>query len=80
LRPLYLPPDPADRTMYLAGEIVQHDFWFPLAEGRLGDEHLFRGAGEGARVGDRCEIPQMPQLKTLRRASVRPGKPNRFRL
>jgi transposase len=32
LRPLYLPPDPADRTTYLAGEIAQHDFWFPPIE------------------------------------------------
>jgi transposase len=32
LRPLYLPPDPADRTMYLAGEIAQHDFWYPPIE------------------------------------------------
>jgi transposase len=32
LRPLYLPPDPADRTIYLAGEIGQHDFWFPPIE------------------------------------------------
>ena len=29
LRPVYLPPDPAGRTVYLAGEIAQHDFWFP---------------------------------------------------
>jgi transposase len=29
LRPIYLPPDPASRTMYLAGEIAQCDFWFP---------------------------------------------------
>src|SRR5205085_5081699 len=29
LRPAYLPPDPAGRTVYLAGEIAQHDFWFP---------------------------------------------------
>jgi transposase len=29
LRPAYLPPDPAGRTTYLAGEIAQHDFWFP---------------------------------------------------
>ena len=32
LRPLYLPPDPAGRTTYLAGEIAQHDFWFPPIE------------------------------------------------
>jgi len=29
LRPLYAPNDPADRTVYTAGEIVQCDLWFP---------------------------------------------------
>src|SRR5215204_3430082 len=29
LRPVYLPPDLSSRTTYLAGEIVQCDFWFP---------------------------------------------------
>ena len=29
LRPAYLPPDPASRTVYAAGEIAQDDFWFP---------------------------------------------------
>jgi transposase len=29
LRPVYLPPDPASRTSYQAGEIGQCDFWFP---------------------------------------------------
>jgi transposase len=29
LRPLYLPPDPASRTSYPAGELAQCDFWFP---------------------------------------------------
>lgn len=28
-RPAYLPPDPASRTSYVAGEIAQCDFWFP---------------------------------------------------
>ena len=32
LRPVYLPPDPAGRTSYVAGEIAQHDFWFPDIE------------------------------------------------
>jgi transposase len=32
LRPLYLPPDPAGRTVYRAGDIAQHDFWFPPIE------------------------------------------------
>ncbi|MBO0820951.1 MAG: IS21 family transposase [Nocardiopsaceae bacterium] len=29
LRPAYLPPDPASRTAYAAGELAQDDFWFP---------------------------------------------------
>jgi len=29
LRPGYLPPYPAGRTVYAAGEIAQCDFWFP---------------------------------------------------
>jgi len=29
LRPAYLPPDPASRTSYAAGEVAQNDLWFP---------------------------------------------------
>ena len=29
LRPAFLAPDPASRTIYLPGEIAQFDFWFP---------------------------------------------------
>lgn len=29
LRPLFAPSDPADRTEYLPGEVVQCDLWFP---------------------------------------------------
>lgn len=29
LRPVYLPPDPAGRTSYEAGQIAQCDLWFP---------------------------------------------------
>jgi transposase len=29
LRPVYLPPDPASRTAYVAGEIAEFDLWFP---------------------------------------------------
>src|SRR6201998_2875399 len=36
LRPVYLPPDPASRTTYVAGEIAQCDFWFPDVEGPVG--------------------------------------------
>jgi transposase len=36
LRPVYLPPDPASRTTYAAGEIGQCDFWFPDIEVPVG--------------------------------------------
>lgn len=36
LRPVYLPPDPASRTEYVAGEIAQCDFWFPPVELAVG--------------------------------------------
>ncbi|MGC1208744.1 MAG: IS21 family transposase [Ornithinimicrobium sp.] len=29
LRPAYVPPDPASRTVYEPGELAQFDFWFP---------------------------------------------------
>ena len=32
LRPAYLPPDPASRTSYEAGDIAQCDLWFPPIE------------------------------------------------
>jgi transposase len=32
LRPVYLPPDPASRTSYVAGEVAQCDLWFPPIE------------------------------------------------
>jgi transposase len=32
LRPVYLPPDPASRTSYAAGDIAQCDLWFPDIE------------------------------------------------
>jgi transposase len=36
LRPAYLPPDPASRTSYQAGEIAQCDLWFPDIEVPVG--------------------------------------------
>jgi transposase len=32
LRPVYLPPDPASRTSYEAGDVAQCDLWFPPIE------------------------------------------------
>jgi transposase len=40
LRPLYRPADPADRTVYAAGEIVQCDLWFPGRVVPVGDKAL----------------------------------------
>lgn len=36
LRPVYLPPDPASRTQYVAGEIAQCDVWFSPIELAVG--------------------------------------------
>lgn len=36
LRPLFVPPDPAQRTDYLPGELAQCDLWFPPADVPLG--------------------------------------------
>jgi transposase len=36
LRPVYLPPDPASRTAYAAGEVAQCDLWFPEVEVPVG--------------------------------------------
>jgi transposase len=36
LRPLFQPPDPAQRTEYLPGELAQCDLWFPPADVPLG--------------------------------------------
>jgi hypothetical protein len=39
LRRVYLPPDPASRTSYEAGDIAQCDLWFPPI-GRSGSGRL----------------------------------------
>ncbi len=36
LRPVYLPPDPAGRTSYDAGDVAQCDLWFPPTEVPVG--------------------------------------------
>lgn len=41
LRPRYRPADPADRTTYAAGEIVQCDLWFPAPIVPVGVGQLF---------------------------------------
>ena len=55
LRPVYLPPDPASRTSYAAGEIAQCDFWFPDIEvpagfGQIAHGEAVAGADDGDRV------------------------------
>jgi transposase len=44
LRPAYLPPDPASRTTYVAGEIAQCDVWFPPIELPVGFGQVRRPA------------------------------------
>jgi len=42
LRPLYLPPNPASRTTYVAGDRVQCDLWFPPVDIPLGHGQVGR--------------------------------------
>ena len=42
LRPAYLPPDPASRTAYAAGEIAQNDLWFPPVQLPVGSGQVRR--------------------------------------
>ncbi|BCO34909.1 hypothetical protein JMUB5695_01498 [Mycobacterium heckeshornense] len=69
LRPVYLPPDPASRTQYVAGEIAQCDVWFspdragggiradPQRQAAAGADHgvrLFTLAAGYALLPSRC--------------------------
>lgn len=40
LRPLYLPPDPCQRTEYAPGELAQWDLWFPPAAVPVGVDQV----------------------------------------
>ena len=42
LRPLYLPPDPVQRTNYVPGELAQWDLWFPPADIPVGVDQVAR--------------------------------------
>jgi len=54
LRPAYLPPDPASRTSYVAGDVAQCDLWFPPIELPVGFGQTRRPvAAAGADHGDR---------------------------
>ncbi len=58
LRPLYTPTDPADRTVYAAGEIVQCDLWFP---GKVIPVDVDPATRAGGAVGGR-PVPDLPVL------------------
>lgn len=53
LRPLYAPSDPADRTSYVAGEIVQCDLWFP---GKVIPVDVHAGSKTATWVGGRAAV------------------------
>ncbi len=65
LRPRFRPADPADRTTYAPGVIVQCDLWFPdraVVPGRAWAAARAAGADDGQRVlpldhGDRVAVP-----------------------
>lgn len=42
LRPLYVPPEPYQRTEYEPGELAQWDFWFPDVDIPVGDGQVAR--------------------------------------
>lgn len=42
LRPLFVPPDPVQRTEYQPGELAQWDLWFPPADIPLGCDQVGR--------------------------------------
>src|SRR4051812_44670095 len=42
LRPVFTPPDPASRTTYLPGGVVQCDLWFPPVDVALGPGQVGR--------------------------------------
>jgi transposase len=42
LRPLFVPPDPASRTVYAAGELAQCDLWFPPVDVPVGAGQMGR--------------------------------------
>jgi hypothetical protein len=59
MRPVYLPPDPASRTGYVAGEIAQCEVWFPDIElpvgfGRARDCDSASCADDGHGI---CAVP-----------------------
>jgi hypothetical protein len=49
LRPVNLPPDPASRTTYVAGEIAQCDFWFHCRDHPDVNGQLVSHDGDGKR-------------------------------
>jgi transposase len=50
LRPLFLPPDPADRLEYTPGELAQCDLWFPPVPIPVSDGGQHDGQHDGRRV------------------------------
>ena len=61
LRPLYAPTDPADRTTYVAGEIVQCDLWFP---GKVIPVDVHAGSKTAGWVGGRpaADLPVLTMV------------------
>ena len=51
LRPLFVPPDPCQRTEYRPGELAQWDLWFPPATIPVGSRPGGEPAGDRGGVG-----------------------------
>ena len=85
LRPVYLPPDPASRTAYVAGEIAQFDLWFPPISLPVGSarparppphgRHRRRMTTRGSTFSRRYGVNFEPSLTTRSRTAPQRARP-----
>jgi transposase len=68
LRPVFIPPDPASRTVYQPGELAQCDLWFPpvdipLGFGQVGRPPVLVMVSGYSRVIAARMIPSQPPFR-----------------
>lgn len=67
LRPVFIPPDPASRTVYQPGELAQCDLWFPPVDVPL-------GAGQAGRPPVLVMVAGYSRMITARMIPTRSGE------
>jgi len=80
LRPLFVPPDPCDRTEYQPGELAQWDLWFPptsvpLEDGSLAKPPVLVGVSGYSRVMVAEMIPSREAPRHPLGSSSLPAEP-----